>query len=206
MPTLAFIKMWNRLIAEHTSNKFMCVSVELESDLFRNTSVCLCGCLSTFTSYKKRRQKEGATREDRQRICILRAPTFVGSPVTRQTEVIRGARQTHTHTRTHTPWTPRGVLRAKGCWNTDMHTETWVCVCEGNVVIVTVIQQKSPWDWLSRLIPTLACDLAGWSGFNWAPKFKPFIGMSQQHWHWTCTSMHVTRVERFVSFASLVSL
>lgn len=44
------------------SNKFMRVGVELECDLFRNAGFCLCGCLSTFTSYKKHMQevsKEG---------------------------------------------------------------------------------------------------------------------------------------------------
>lgn len=43
----------------------MCVSVELEGDLFRNTSVCLCGCLSTFTSYKKHRQKVAERKRER---------------------------------------------------------------------------------------------------------------------------------------------
>lgn len=57
----------------------MCVSVELESDLFRNTSVCLCGCLSTFTSYKKSSDSErGSLERGRRHINILSASTFGG--------------------------------------------------------------------------------------------------------------------------------
>lgn len=52
---------------QHTSNKFMCISVELESNRFRNTSVCLCGRLSTFTSYKKHRQNEAAWKEKKKK-------------------------------------------------------------------------------------------------------------------------------------------
>lgn len=73
----------------------MCVSVELENDLFRNTtSVCLCGCLSTFTSYKKNRQKKRQLeKKGDEHICILLAPTSSGSLVMIQAGVIRGARR-----------------------------------------------------------------------------------------------------------------
>lgn len=89
----------------------MCVSVELESDLFRNTSVCLCGCLSTFTSYKKRRLKEAARKRKRQHICILHAPTFLGSLVTIQTVQTNLRYQTDTEQREQRG----GFLQAKGC-------------------------------------------------------------------------------------------
>lgn len=126
---------------QRSSNKFMCVSVQLESDLFRNTSVCLCGCLSTFTSYKKRRQKEAARKRE---TAHLHSPCthFPGLPC-RKTEVI------------------------KRC-QTDAHNVSTVGFCKPKIVetlICTLMQKLSDCNTAEiplGLIQTLVCDPAGW--------------------------------------------
>ena len=115
------------------SNKCMCVSVELESDLFRkHPAVCLCGCLSAFTSYKKHRQNESERKEGRRHICILRAPTFSVA------DVITSARHTHTHTTRCV-----GGFQAEGGWNINMPTDvetrlyTWLEIPSGLCLLET---------------------------------------------------------------------
>lgn len=47
----------------------------------------------------------------------------------------------------HTQREHHGLLQAKGCWNTDMHTgnENWLCICDCNTAEIPF------WDWLSCL-------------------------------------------------------
>lgn len=120
----------NSSLKQRTSNKLMCVSVERESDPFRNTSVCLCGCLSTFTSYKKSRQKEAARKRE---TAHLNSPCahfffFLGSPY-------------------------YGTQRSNQRCQTDTNSMSTVGLCrqgtarkgkKPDFVYVTVIQQKSP--------------------------------------------------------------
>lgn len=59
----------------------MRVGVELECDLFRNAGFCLCGCLSTFTSYKKHTREEVSKKggDAAFTFCSPKLPTCYGT-------------------------------------------------------------------------------------------------------------------------------
>lgn len=74
----------------------MCVSVKLESDLFRNTAVCLRGCSPPIKSADRKRETAYL------HFC---APTFLDSLVSVHAQVIRGVQNMNIMV----------FLRAKGC-------------------------------------------------------------------------------------------
>lgn len=104
-----------------------------------SVSVGVCLLSPPIKSTDKLRQLE----KGRQHIYILHSPTFLRSLITRQTEVVTGARQTHS------TWTLQGFA-GQWCRNTTLHTmlETWLAS-------VTTMEEKSFWDWLRSFLQTL---------------------------------------------------
>lgn len=160
--------MWNQT---HPLQINSCASVwKLQSDLFRNTTVCLCGCLSTFTSYKKRRQNRG------------RDGAFLHSPCTHvpglpeSNQEVRDRRTQHEHrgagwetlicTLNLYMWAEYDC-RNPTClilWFLTEHTQFKLCIKQ------LTIQQ--PWHWNlykhacdKRVL--LAAILPRWCHFNW---------------------------------------